>query len=258
MPRHVQVVNNRVSTPDTYGIRLRYFLIGGGGTAILGGGGNIVSGNEVRGADKIGILVDGYNDTYKIIGDTIAHNQIDRTNTSGTATLNTGAGTFDNAAIALGICNGDIVVNNRIDDSQTVPTMPYGISLGGTAASTNVKNGTLIANNVSRNHTAAAIRIKNASKVNADTIIRGNGGYNPKGAVTAPAVPATAVAQSNTFNVDCTVFVTAGAGSTTEVAIGGTSAVTIAASDTGTVRVPVSQTITLTYTSAPTWTWFGD
>lgn len=90
-------------------------------------------------------------------------------------------------------------------------------------------------------------------------IIRGCTGYNPVGPLASqPAVPATTVAYTNTNAVDCSVVITANVGGTTAVAIGGTAAATLAASAVGTVRVPAGQTITLTYTAAPTWVWFGD
>ena len=82
---------------------------------------------------------------------------------------------------------------------------------------------------------------------------RGNQGYNPVGhGVTQPSVPASTTAQTNSTGVDCTVFVTGG--TVSAIAIGGTST----GLTSGAFRVPAGQTITLTYSSAPTWQWFGD
>lgn len=83
-------------------------------------------------------------------------------------------------------------------------------------------------------------------------VARGNVGYNPVGSLAAPAVPASGTAQTNTLGVDATVFVTGG--TVSAVAIGGTNT----GLTSGTFRVPAGQTITLTYSVAPTWTWFGD
>lgn len=84
------------------------------------------------------------------------------------------------------------------------------------------------------------------------TKVYGNDPYNPRGNFAAPTVPATTVALTNTFGVDCTVIVSGG--TVTAIAIGG-----VATGLTGgTFRVPVGQTITLTYTAAPTWLWWGD
>ena len=81
----------------------------------------------------------------------------------------------------------------------------------------------------------------------------GNVGYNPVGAFGAqPAVPATTVAYTNHFGVDATVHVAGG--TVSAIAIGGTAT----GATSGPFRVPSGQTITLTYTVAPTWVWFGD
>ena len=80
-----------------------------------------------------------------------------------------------------------------------------------------------------------------------------NSTYNPLGAgITQPSVPASGTAATNTYGVDANVFVAGG--TVTEVAIGGTST----GATSGSFRVPAGQTITLTYTAAPTWAWFGD
>jgi parallel beta-helix repeat protein len=83
--------------------------------------------------------------------------------------------------------------------------------------------------------------------------LRGNLNYNPVGRFASqPAVPASTVPQVNNRNADATVHVTGG--TVTGIAIGGqTTGLT-----TGSIRVPAGQSITLTYSSAPTWTWFGD
>lgn len=81
---------------------------------------------------------------------------------------------------------------------------------------------------------------------------RGNIGYNPVGHVTSPSVPTTTTALVNPFNVDCSVFITGG--TVTVIAIGGTAT----GLTSGQVFVPAGQSITLTYSAAPSWTWFGN
>lgn len=86
-----------------------------------------------------------------------------------------------------------------------------------------------------------------------------NGGANLKvlsvmaahapGAKTAPSVPATTVAHTNTFWRDCAVSVAGG--TVTAIAVDGTAT----GLTSGTVIVPSGKTITLTYSDAPTWTW---
>ena len=84
-------------------------------------------------------------------------------------------------------------------------------------------------------------------------IARGNRGYNPVGhAVAQPAVPATTVAATNTTGVDCMVYVTGG--TVTAIAVGGTAT----GLTSGAFHVLAGSTITLTYSVAPTWQWFGE
>lgn len=137
----------------------------------------------------------------------------------------------------------DSVVANNIWQTGTTWTNALSEVAGPTAASLYESNdfGGL-----------AIVRLNTA----AGATLRGNVGYNPQGAnVAQPAVPSSGFAQVNTTGVDCMVEV-----------IGGTvSQVAIGASNTGAppaasawYRVPVAQSITLTYTVAPTWTWYGD
>jgi hypothetical protein len=69
--------------------------------------------------------------------------------------------------------------------------------------------------------------------------------------VTAPAVPASTVAATNTY--PHAVFVTLRGGTVTAVSVGGVAL----SAFTSSVLVPAGATITLTYAVAPTWTWFG-
>ncbi len=85
-------------------------------------------------------------------------------------------------------------------------------------------------------------------------IFRNNPGLNPRGAaVTQPAVPASTTPLTNTTGFDCMVLVSGG--TVTQIAIGGTNTGQIS----GWFRVPALQTITLTYSVAPTtFAWWGD
>ncbi len=86
----------------------------------------------------------------------------------------------------------------------------------------------------------------------------GSGGLNLKivnlnngpGVPTPPSVPATGVALVNGYYRDATVYITGAM--TGNVKINGTSLGTSAA---GPYRVPSGASITLTYSSAPTWVW---
>lgn len=76
-------------------------------------------------------------------------------------------------------------------------------------------------------------------------------GINPTGPQIAPTVPASGTTLTNPFPVDCTAYVTGG--TVSAISIGGTAT----GITSGPVTVPAGQTITLTYTAAPTWAWFG-
>jgi hypothetical protein len=71
------------------------------------------------------------------------------------------------------------------------------------------------------------------------------------GLQTAPAVPATTVALTNPFPYACLVQVQGG--TVTVIAV---NAVTIGTTQ-GVVFVPTGETITLTYSVAPTWRWYA-
>lgn len=121
---------------------------------------------------------------------------------------------------------------------------PTGSGAGQTAAGINVTTGHhIVANNLFLGSTIFA---------GLPQVIRRNNGYNPLGVLGPPAVPATTVALKNPYNVDATVHITGG--TVTVVSIGGSATGLIA----GTFRVPAQQTITLTYSVSPSWTWFGD
>ena len=105
---------------------------------------------------------------------------------------------------------------------------------------------------------AGGIKIDSLTSGNTGTVVRDNRPYNPLGALaTQPTVPGSTTPYSNANNADCTVYITAGS-STCAVAVGGTAMFTIASAGTGTARVPAGQSITLTYSNAPTWKWAGD
>ncbi len=70
-----------------------------------------------------------------------------------------------------------------------------------------------------------------------------------RGAVTAPSVPATTVALRNPFYRDALVFVTGG--TVTVIALDGVAT----GLTSGMLVVPSGLSVTLTYSSAPTWTW---
>lgn len=78
-----------------------------------------------------------------------------------------------------------------------------------------------------------------------------NAGYNPVGHVTSPSIPATNVAFTNPFGSDAFVSITGG--SVTTIAVGGSPTNLVPPCS---IFLPQGQTITLTYSVSPAWTWF--
>lgn len=81
--------------------------------------------------------------------------------------------------------------------------------------------------------------------------VANNDGFNPVGSLGTVTVPASGTPYTNSFGVDATVYVEGG--TVTGVAVAGTST----GATGGAFRVAAGQTITLTYSAAPTWAWFG-
>ncbi len=116
--------------------------------------------------------------------------------------------------------------------------------------------GVLATNNIIANNTVM-VGVGSAQPaivtVGANTRVSGNIGFNPIGKFASqPAVPATTVPFVNNKGADATVHIAGG--TVTVVAVGGQAT----GATTGTFRVSAGQSITLTYSVAPTWTWFGD
>jgi hypothetical protein len=248
MPRNTRIVNNELDGVAVWGIRVRYFDWVGA-TARVAGGNNVVQGNQIRNAQNMAILIDGFDAAFKTRADTVIGNQIDRTNLSGANTANSGSGVYRNAGIVVGMARGDIVAGNTIGDSQAVPTMQYGIALSGIsvgAAATVV--GALVQGNTIRDRTTAGVFVGGtAGQVDAATAIRDNPGHNPLGAVNA-AVGASP--WTYTCGHTPEVLHLRGGTITTVVKDG----VTLYAATDVAVALEPGEQVTVTYTVAPTAT----
>jgi hypothetical protein len=133
-----------------------------------------------------------------------------------------------------------LIEDNMIYDDQGTKTMAYCLN-GIVGINMIVKNnylGTTIG--ASNNFTAAT-----------GSVWEGNHGYNPVGHITSPGVPATTVAYTNSNPYTCRVFISSG--TVTVIAINGTAT----GMTSGMVELSPGETITLTYSAAPSWTWFG-
>lgn len=162
--------------------------------------------------------------------------------------LDTGAANYsvhDNqCAQALAATIGTKSTNSRIHDNT--------LTAGGISEQTGANNNDIHDNSIASGKTITI--------VGTGTKVKNNPGYNPRGfSVTQPAVPASTVAVTNTTGCDCDVLIKGG--TLTVINVGGSATGITAAAAAGSVhsvRVPAGQTISITYTVAPTWTWFGD
>ena len=154
-----------------------------------------------------------------------------------------------------GACTADIVSlhtkNNTLDGLTVGGALSSGsIRISGLRSQTNTVHGV---NCVLAAH-ATMTRIT-------DHVISGNSGaqlriagvsYGVTGSISAPAVPATTVALTNPFPFDMTVFITGGTMSL--VSLDG-SGIGVATSPIY-LRVRAGGTVTITYTVAPSWSWY--
>lgn len=134
-----------------------------------------------------------------------------------------------------------LVAGNLFYDDQGSPTQQWGIREVDSTASI-VMTGNYCAGN-----NANYQLLSNNSDVR-----RANAGHNPAGHITSPSVPSSTSAYTNVTGYDCMVLVTGG--TVSQIAIAGTNT----GLTSGWFRVPALGTITLTYSAAPTWTWWAE
>jgi len=92
---------------------------------------------------------------------------------------------------------------------------------------------------------------------NVNIVTKDNFGYNPVGYMSGISVPGSTVAMQNVFGVDC--MVTISGGTVSAISVGKTEGTLQSTGLTsGMVMVPAGGWIALTYSSAPTWYWFGN
>jgi hypothetical protein len=154
-----------------------------------------------------------------------------------------GVGAGGGSGVFIGAFAGKVSVNGGLaTDNQR-----YGVEVAAGATSVRVNNTETRFNVLggvlnSANGSAAQCKVTNVA------------GFNPRGFITAPAVPASGVATTNLTGVDVTVYLNGGT-LTGNVQIGahGVLAVTNVP-----YFLPAGETITLTYSVAPSWQWSGN
>ena len=161
-----------------------------------------------------------------------------------------------NYAIWIPMLSGTVWIYN--DESGFTQGAVNVIYLGGVYSVSNAYAGIVIVN-ASANTTTSALSascITPASGLGywGLTIIDGRGvstNWKTAGLQTAPSIPTSGTALTNPFPFTCRVYVSGG--TVSAIAINGTAT----GLSSGEFMLAPGETITLTYSAAPTWKWFG-
>mgnify|MGYP001404285004 CR=1 FL=1 len=122
-------------------------------------------------------------------------------------------------------------------------TQKYGIAVASGAS-----NNYMITNNDVRLNVTAGI---SDGGTGTNKRLTDNLGFNPVGSITPPSIPASGTPVTNNKGYPVRVFVTGG--TVSNIAINGTNT----GLTSGGFLLGPGDTITLTYSAAPSWTWFG-
>jgi len=143
--------------------------------------------------------------------------------------------------------------SGHVDVDDNVFATPNGSTAGTTNNAVNVTAGTVDVHD----NTFSGTGYTNANIFNGfPSSIRNNVGYNPLGSITAPTVTASPCTPA-TKSGDFMVYIKGG--TVSEIAIGGVATgVTLTTGATAAFRLAAQQTVTVTYSAAPTWVWIGD
>lgn len=158
----------------------------------------------------------------------------------------TGCLAAGNTSYGINAANGttDFAITNCvIGNAAGRGANGYGINIVAAAADRYVIQGNILTNNTSGPMYDGGTGVYK--------VIKDNVGLNPRGVLGPPAVPASTVALFNPYGGAATVYVTGG--TVSDIKVG---ASTVPGVTSGPVPVPAAGSITLTYTVAPTWTWF--
>jgi hypothetical protein len=167
----------------------------------------------------------------------------------GNLILNAGIGKI---GTGFGIYMTDLKINclidsNIINDNQATPTMQECIIIFGTDFDKKI----LVSNNILGNVRVGGMSAQLYTN-SIGVVAKNNAGYNPVGLLsTQPAIPASDVVQVNTNRVPVQIFINGG--TVTAIKLNGIATGLIS----GAFTLSPDETLTLTYSVAPTWTWFG-
>ena len=214
----------------------------GGPGLVVGGQSNQITSCNIEGNAQHGITVNEFG-SYTLITDCKIY-------------ANSGAGNGLYDGILINGVSGTPVTGVVIESNFIYPnlfsggtTQRYAVNLGGFHQLCSI-----IGNNVGFAGTQAAWSPSN-SRINgfgqSDYVVS-NPGFNPVGLLSGPSVGVSGIATTNPWGVPATIYVTGG--TVSSIAINGN----VTGLTDGMFHLGPGQSITLTYSSAPTWTWIGD
>lgn len=214
----------------------------GGSGLLVGGPSNQITACNIEGNSQHGITVNEFG-SYTLITDCKIY-----------ANSGAGSGLFDGIFVngsggspTTGVViNGNFIYPNLFSGGTT---QAHAINLGAFHQLCSI-----IGNNVGFAGPQAAWSASN-SVINGfgqSDYVANNPGFNPVGLLSGPGVGTSGVATVNPWGVPATIYVTGG--TVSNVAINGNAT----GLSGGMFRLGPGQSITLTYSSPPTWTWIGD
>lgn len=226
------------SSPDNVGylVRLKSGYFGIIGNVIGSSGTYTTAAIQVENSGPTRIIGNRFDQCrYEAIRTTAGNNLIEANQIGNPSSVGSTYG------IRLGSSN-NIVTGNQFD--LTNGTAHYTYAIGEPAAET----GNIITDNHCPPGTSGTILINSGSTGDR---VSDNFGYNPVGHVTSPTFPVSGTFYTNNFGSSAMVYFSGG--TITGISVGGTNVGTPT-----TVRVPANQTVSITYTGTPTWTWILD
>lgn len=241
----------------------------GGFAGVNKGGGVRLTDNYISTPAAAGIEWSGEDASTSYGGGLIARNTIVNANYNNTNSFNSAHGTVASAGIAVASCALMQIVDNQTYDVRVTPQMQMGIYCGIQNAQQPGTTGPLLiaGNGVYGNANAIASILNQANSGSSGGIancqMRNNPGFNPVGKrwsyYAQPAVPATATALVNPFPFAADVYVSGGTLSNVQRKDLGGNTISVGTSDATVLPVHLEpgESIILTYTAAPSWTWLG-
>ncbi|MFF2156059.1 glycosyl hydrolase family 28-related protein [Paenibacillus chitinolyticus] len=137
------------------------------------------------------------------------------------------------------------ITNSKIgEEGATLALQSYAIRIGANCDLYTIANNDLIGN--------VTGAIWDGAGTYTAKLIKDNLGYNPVGNLAPPALPTSGTALKNPFSSPVQVFIYAG--TVTSIAKNGSS---IPGMANGQMILYPGESITVSYTAAPTWSWFG-